>query len=105
MDIYDLRPSPSVEAFLDRIADRAEHLAFGLFFRRLVQSPGGNGRREFAHHGPRRTLHFSYYVSENLQTIFVMMAYQERPGEPRERDLALEAEFLRAIQRLEQDNG
>jgi hypothetical protein len=105
VDIYDLRPSPAVSAFLERFADGQEYLAFSYFFRRLLQEPGGTGKREFAHHGPRRTIHFSYYVSGDLRTIFVMMAYQERPGEPRERDLAAEAEFLSAIQKLEKHHG
>ena len=77
--------------------DRVELLAFDLAFRRVIREPGGEGRREFSCQGLRRNLHFSYYVSAKLQTVYVLMAYQERFGEPRKDDLRDEKNLIDAI--------
>ena len=97
MVLYKVVHSHAVQRFQDRILDIKELTAFDLFFGRLRKEPGGDGRKEHTHRGHRRNLHFSYYVSSKLKTVFVLMAYQERLGEPRADDLKEEQILLSAI--------
>lgn len=104
MASFKLHVSRSVAKFQDRIMDAKEYLAFELLFSRMLREPGGVGRKEMSYHGARRSLHYSYYVSEKLQTVFVLMAYQERAGEPRKDDLLEERQLLAAIHQAEGKN-
>ena len=103
MTEFEVVHSRAIRRFQDRIMDGQELVAFDLFFGRLKREPGGDGRKEFAHRGPRRTLHFSYYVSRKLRTVIVLMGYQARAGEPRTGELKDEQELLAAIHHKESD--
>jgi hypothetical protein len=104
VDLFEVFHSDAVRRFQNRTMDGKELLAFELFFTRLRREPGGEGRKEFSHHGPHRILHFSYYVSTKLRTLFVLMAYQERRGEPRSDDLKAEQELMTVILQQESDH-
>ena len=102
MPVYEVVLSPTVARFQDRIMDGREYLSFELLCARLRREPGGVGRKELSHRGERRALHFSYYVSARLRSVFILTVYQERPGEPRDDDLREEKNLLEAI-RLEEN--
>ncbi len=97
----EYKPSKELNKFCDSIMAGDEWTAYQLHYKRLLEEQNKAGHFVFLINGEKRTLKIEFYMSKKLDTLFGMIGYIGRPGEPRKVALEAMKDYLDAIKEAE----
>ncbi len=100
--MMEYRPSKLFNAFCDTVVDAKEWEAYRILYKKFLKEQNQQGHFKALITGEKRTLKIEFYMSHKLNSLFVLVAYISRAGEPRKSVADALKEQLEVIKELEE---